>query len=242
MFWKRDKTVRVELVNPEIRLKAEQTASFPESNNQPTAPVAASQTNLELSLKLVALAAVAMQGLLVVYGYCALAGEYDAFGISMNELDIGISSLLFYGYISLLLDTIIPLSHVPHIGAVLQAILYMLLAGGIVWYFKRTSLLEEKLKTTVLLSFVLFLLVILPILILNRGQKSGLEDIAQHGLSAPASQLQKTHIIQTDQGEKQGMLITATTKYTFLLAGTEVLKINNDSNKVIRVTKLSAKE
>jgi hypothetical protein len=191
---------------------------------------------------LVALAAVAIQGLLAVYGYCALAGEYDAFGISMSELDVGMASLLFYGYISLLLDTVIPLAHIPHIGSVLQAIPYMLLAGGLVWHIKRTSSLEEKLITTALLGGALFMLVALPILALSRGQKSGLEEITQHGLSAPAGQLQKTHIIQTDQGEKQGMLITATTKYTFLLVGTEVLKVNNDGNKVMRVTKLAAKE
>ncbi len=38
------------------------------------------------------------------------------------------------------------------------------------------------------------------------------------------------------------MVVAATAKYTFLLVGTEALKIDNSGNKVVRVTKLSAQD
>lgn len=61
-------------------------------------------------------------------------------------------------------------------------------------------------------------------------------------LVKPSGSIVKEHFIQTDRGEKKGSVIAATSKYTFLLTDSELLKIDNKGNKVVRVTRFSSKE
>lgn len=241
MFWRREKTVRVELVNPEIRLQADHR---PEQKSEaPRAELSAPTRNesMDLFVKLVALASVAIQSALAIYGYSLLTGNYEAFGISMSELEVGMPTLLFHGYLFIFMDTYIPVAQIPIVGKWITALLFILIASLVVWQVKRTSSIEDKFSATSILAFVLVVVVSLPMFGLIRGQSIALEDIGHTGLPASLGQLSKTHVIPTDQGEKQGMVVAATTKYTFLLTGTKVLKIDNDGNKIVRVTKLSAK-
>lgn len=241
MFWRREKTVRVELVNPEIRMQAVQRPE-PKPEAIRAAPSAQAQSEgSDFIFKLIALVVVAAQSTLAIYGYSALTGHYETFGISMSELEVGLPTLLFQGYLFLFMDTALPAFQVPLVGPSLIALAFMSIAAWVVWRFKSTSSFEEKLWATAVLGFLLYVLFVMPLFASDSGRKIALVDIGRSGLPTSPSHLSRTHVIPIGKDEKQGMLITATTKYTFLLVGTEVLKIDNDGNKVVRVTRLSTK-
>lgn len=242
MFWRRERTVRVELVNPEIRVQAEQRCDPKPEAPRAEPPSPPPSADADFTLKLIALLAVSVQGGLAIYGYNVLAGSYEPYGIVMSELEIGLQSLLFYGYVYLFMDTFVPVSQIPVFGSWIAALTFTAIAGCFVWRLKPTSTFEEKLSRTGILGFLLFLIFVVPMMGIARGQALSLEDIAKSGLPASASRLSRTHVIPTDEGKKQGMVVAATAKYTFLLVGTEVFKFDNDGNKVVRITKLSAKD
>lgn len=241
MRWRREKTVRVELVNPEVRLKAEQLPESQPEAHQAEQQALAEIASKEFALKLTAFLSVAVQGLLVIYGYSALAGNYEVFGISMSELEVGLPTLMFQGYLLILTDIVVLPSENLTLGAVLVALVFALIAALVVWCVKPAHRKVDLSGAAIVFGCILFILFFLPALGALRGQGLAVKDLSQAGLRPSTTKAlpHLTHVITTDQGEKSGVLITATTKYTFLLVDTEVLKIDNDGNKVVRVTKIS---
>ncbi len=245
MRWRREKTVRVELVNPEVRLKAEQLSESKPEAHQAEQQALAEIASKEFVLKLTAFLSVAVQGLLVIYGYSALAGNHEVFGISMSELEVGLPTLMFQGYLLILKDTIALASENSPLGNFLVALIFVLIFTGIaaliVWWAKPAHRKVDISGAAIVFGSILFILFFLPALGALRGQGIAVKDLSQAGLRSSTTKAlpHLTHVITTDQGEKSGVLITATTKYTFLRVDTEVLKIDNDGNKVVRVTKIS---
>lgn len=245
MRWRREKTVRVELVNPEVRLKAEQLSESKPEAHQAEQQALAEIASKEFVLKLTAFLSVAVQGLLVIYGYSALVGNYEFFGIKMSELEVGLPTLMFQGYLLILTDTITPASENPSLGTFLVALFlgltFAVIAALIVWWAKPAHRKVDISGAVIVFASLLLILFFVPALGALRGQGLAAQDLIQSGLPPSTSKAPPnlTHVITTDQGEKSGVLITATTKYTFLRVDTEVLKIDNDGNKVVRVTKIS---
>lgn len=239
MFWRREQTVRVELVNPEIRVKAE----CPSAPTAPTAAVEPStRVDTDFAFKLASLSAVVLQAVLLIHGYSVLAGQYDLFGIDINELEIGLPTLIFNGYVSLLTDLYGAASRTRIVGPALLLGGFVLLAAIFVWPVMKAARSNSKLTASALLGFTLFIVFSLPMFGVIKGQKNALNDFKKQSGINSATSVQTEHSITTDQGEeKRGMIIVASAKYTFMLSGTDVFKIDNDGNKVVRVTRLSAK-
>lgn len=238
MLWGRDKTVRVELVNPQIRLQAENT---PPPVSSPAAVDVGLRTDTDFAFKLIGSGAIVLQSALLIHGYSVLAGQYDAFGIAINELEIGLPSLMFNGYVFLLTDLYKTANRVPLFGPGALLLVFILLAAAFVWPIMRAAKRDRKVGTSVLLGFALFFVFSLPILGVLKGSSLAQELIQQAAGIKSSSLPRVEHLITTDQGEKRGTIIVASEKYTFLLSGTEVLKIDNDGNKVVRMTRLLTK-
>lgn len=236
MLWGREKTVRVELVNPQIRLQAENT---PPPVPSPAAVDAGLRTDTDFAFKLIGSGAIVLQSALLIHGYSVLAGQYDAFGIAINELEIGLPSLMFNGYVFLLTDLYKTANRVPLFGPGALLLVFILLAAAFVWPIMRAAKRDRKVGTSVLLGFALFFVFSLPMLGVLKGSSLA-QALLQQATGIKSSSLPRVeHLITTDQGEqKRGTIIVASEKYTFLLIGTEVLKIDNDGNKVVRVTRL----
>ncbi|MFC6692001.1 hypothetical protein ACFQD2_14620 [Pseudomonas lini] len=117
MFWKKDKSIRVELVTP-ITLVAQNPLVSPPDKTSPekTSELKRSETNIDLAFKLINYAGLGLQAALVVYGYSLLVGYYNGFGIDTNEIALSTPSLLLYGYINLFSGALAAANYVPIIG------------------------------------------------------------------------------------------------------------------------------
>lgn len=234
MFRKKHKAIRVELVNPILAVHADK------STDAEARPEQSSSSSPDFALKLLGFAAVVLHGALAVYGYSLLVGYYDQFGISPSELELGLPTLLLYGYVYLFSSTMSAANSVPLLGPGALAFAFIGIAAWFVWQVKRNASTEEKLGLSALFGFVLFMAFFAPILGVKKGLRLGLDDYAKQSGIKTDKDLLIEHTIETDKGmEIKGYIIVATRQHTFMLEGSTVFKIDNSKNRVMRTTALT---
>ncbi|KWS48653.1 hypothetical protein [Pseudomonas syringae] len=240
MFWKRDNTLKVELLTP-VALSI--PPAPPPSDTPEQSANKHATTNAELAFKLITYGTVASQAVLLVLGYSILVGRYEQFGIDTNELALGTPSLLLNGYVDLFSRAIDMASQSPTIGPGLLAFIFVAVAAVFV------SLVTKRLTTAIIvglsawIGMFLFVAFFVPALGVQNGVNKGLADFNKYThLEAPLG-LDKIHTVITDKNERlTGYLILADGKSTFLLVGMKVFKLDGSSGRVIRETELSVKQ
>lgn len=237
VFWKRDNTVKVELVTP-LRIENQCAPQRPEAAD----PSKDTKTNTDLAFKLVATGGLSTQAGLVVYGYSVLVGYYEKFGIDINEIALGTPTLLLYGYINILSGAFTAANSVPLVGPGLVALIFVAAAAIFV------SLITKRLKAPVVIGLstwigvTMFIAFMAPAIGVQRGVKNGLDDFKKYTNLEASQGLEDAVTVITDKGTRlTGHLILVDGKSTFLLVDKTVFKIDGGSGRVIRETELSPK-
>lgn len=252
MFWNREKTVKVVVLNQQLRLDVEQplrvkvelpeiapiqAPALPTQQGAPALSDHTSESNSQAVVIMVKAAGV-IQLLLLIFGYTFLAGHYDQYGIQMDELEVSTPALLLQGYFYVITEVLMPLG--PDWGGLLLCGSIILVSSGLTlllfshkspeWQFKCACL-------TILASMIMFFV---PACGVRKGIDETKHTLASDGIHPSASN-ELTHILDIPgRGKTSGPVIAATPRYTFMLIDKEVLKIANDSREVVRVIQLEA--
>lgn len=238
MFWRRDKKVKVELLTP-----VNFNLSIPPSKVVDQDEPKAREVNTELTFKLLTCFVAAVQASLIIYGYLELTAYYEQFGILMSELEIGIPTILLYGYsysFSSLMSTV---DRVPLLGPFIPGLLFVGIAFSFAYVLMhRLEKFGAILERGTWGGMLLFLLFAAPALGVWHGVERGRGDIQADAEIPTHLSVDKKHSVLTDRGESlTGRLVVADVKSTFLLVGNSVYKLDNASNRVVRAVQLRGK-
>lgn len=239
MFKGRGNTVRVKLVDP-IAISAPEV--IPGEPDQ--LPI-----DVGLAIKLATLIFIFTQGALLIYGYSVLVGNYDYYGIDINELDIGKPTLLLYGYIHAL-STIFEVGKgIPNAGAITLLMLCLIVSA--IFVLALTSKAKAGTRASVLFSIFipLVFIVITPAKGIKLGSDIGQTDLKKFIGSDQGWEYKAEQMITTSDKQKLvGKLVLADSRFTFLLTQKTrkncspvltIYKLNNSDNKVMRQTVLT---
>lgn len=243
MFWKKDKSIRVELVTP-ITLVAvpPPVATQNTAVSEQGLGLKKLETNVDLAFKLINYAGVGLQAALVVYGYSLLVGYYNGFGIDTNEIALSTPSLLLYGYISLFSGALEAANYVPIIGPGILAFCFIAVAAAFVVAVVKNAKPDAIIGLACWVGFLLFMAFFAPAFGVQQGVKMSKADAKGFTERELTKGLDKQHSLTTDKGAKlTGTLILADGKSTFLLVEKTVYKVDSGSGRVLRETLLAAK-
>lgn len=244
MFWSRNKTVRLELTKPISVSVTGQTTPMIQTMAADQPPI-----DIGLAIKLATLMIIVTQGALLIYGYSVLVGNYDFYGIDINELDISKPTLLLYGYI-FALSTIFKAGGIPYAGTASLLMLCLLISAMFV--FALANKAKVSTRTGVLFSLLipLIFICITPAKGISLGIDIGQEEINKFtGNNQIGTYKTEQRVTAADNRTLVGQLILADSQFTFLLTKNEakkgcipvltVYKLNNSDNKILRQTVLT---
>ncbi|WP_412461455.1 hypothetical protein ACK2SD_04435 [Pseudomonas sp. SC11] len=237
MFWNRNKTLKVEWLTP-LTISTHAAEQPPQALDQSKV----TKANTDLAFKLVATGAWSIQGGLLVYGYSTLIGSYDRFGIDINEIALGIPTLLLYGYVSAWSGAMSAANSVPIIGPALVALAFIVIAAIFVSLVTKRLPFPVVLGLSTWIGITLFTAFMAPAIGVQRGLKNGLDDFAKYtGLEASQGLDSTVTVITNTSTRLTGHLILVDSKSMFLLVDRTVYKIDGATGRVIRETQLSPK-
>lgn len=242
MFWKKEKTIRVELVTP-VTLVATPTATELQKTaaSEQSPSLKKPETNIDLAFKLINYAGLGLQAALVVYGYSLLVGYYNGFGIDTNEIALSTLSLLLYGYISLFSGAMAAANYVPILGPGILAFCFMAVAAAFIVAVVKNAKVDTVIGLACWIGFLIFIAFFAPALGVQQGIKMSKADVKGFTAQELAKGLAKQHSLTTDKGTKlTGTLILADGKNTFLLVDKIVYKVDSSTGRVLRETLLTA--
>jgi hypothetical protein len=227
MSFRNNKVLQVELKNPTINLVTPQKTE--ESTDKKT-------WTPDLILKILAFLTVASNGLLAILGYMHLAGYLDSFGMSLNELEIGLPTLLFSGYLSAMTGMMD-----YHIFSVISGVITATTLASLGFFLIfRTKQWAHKFISQVTGIIFFISIPLLPIFGIIAGQNSAQVDYNKENQNLKISQLSGTITVNTkDSRTISGTKIFATTQYTLILQKNELYKILNKGNQIVSITKFT---
>lgn len=240
MFWKRDRTVRVELTTP-VNI-VQPLAGPPPLDKVSTVANQAKRIDADLVFKFGTFLIVVSQAILIVWGYLELAAYYEQFGIGTSELELGTPTLLVYGYSYTFSELMSTVDKVPVLGEYIPGAVFICMGAAVTFLFfamHDARSFGGMVQRSVLVGFVLMLIFIAPTVAVRNGiERAGKSYEAETGVQASYG-LSREHTIVTEQKETlTGRLIVADTKSTYLQIKDTVYKIDNASNRVVRKTLL----
>lgn len=213
----------------------------------PQPPTEEETVNIGLALKLMTALFIFTQGALAVYGYAVLVGNYDYFGIDINELNISKATLLLYGYIYTL-NTIFELGNtVPTGGAATLVMLCLLIATAVMVAVARRNSTEARAATLLTLFLSLIVICIAPAIGIQQGTKAGRSTLKDLFNGEPLEEYTTDDTIISAGQKYMGTIILADTQNSFLLVRNKlkktatVYKIRNSDNSIIRTSTLREK-
>ncbi|MBK5299718.1 MULTISPECIES: hypothetical protein [Gammaproteobacteria] len=232
MAFRKNKVLQVELKNPNINLVT------PQENDQASSSIQNVLWTPELILKTIAFLTVAINGGLSILGYIHLAGYLDTFGVSLNELEIGLPTLLFNGYLSAMIAIT---DH--HIFSAIALIITTttLLSCGLFIVF-RTKQWAKKFISHAMATLLVISIPLIPIFGITAGQRDAYRDYRLENGTPPIISLTNTTTINTkDNKTITGTKIFATIQYTLILQKNELYKILNKGNQIVSISKFTPK-
>ena len=242
MFWKKDKSIRVELITPITLVTAPPAGTQSPVVSEQATSVKKIETNVDLAFKLINYAALGLQAALVVYGYSLLVGYYNSFGIDTNEIALSTPSLLLFGYISLFSGALEAANYVPIIGPGILAFCFILVAGAFIWAVVKNAKRDTKMVLACWVGFLLFIAFFTPANGVHQGIKMAEADTKGFTQQELKKGWNKQHTLTTNKDAKlTGTLILADGKNTFLLVDKTVYKVENRTGRVLRETLLTSK-
>lgn len=231
MFWKRERTVRVEFLSPPVMVTATAPLSADESK-----PVSHGLLSLEQLLKLATIMIAVVNTALVVLGYMRYVGVLQQYGISRTEVAFTLSDLLSFGYVGFLNMTF---SGQVAVAAVSTAICLPVMA--VVIRLKRSMHQLLQFLLVWCISTGLFFLVTAPYWVgYNPGKEAALR-MAAKSLKVEEEELQGLSIeqeVSTDSGSLTGTILLAMPEITYLLKEDVLYKIRASDVHILRKTHL----
>ncbi|WP_036993687.1 hypothetical protein [Metapseudomonas furukawaii] len=236
VFWNKERTVRVELMNP--RLTVEGQLPLGNSQTVESPRIETSRFHLDTVLKLAALIATIANAALLILGYMRYLAQMELFGIARSEVSYSISDLLAYGY-GAFLNLIFSgrpaqLVFGASVG-VLVVVLFALFGTG------RSSWRKDA--ATMAVAVAVAAVPAIPMLMGYVPAKDSALALAAKHLQVVKEDLRgvrKRFEIDTSQGVVSGDVLLANSEYTYLLAGNVVYKLKTENNVVVRKTYLEA--
>ena len=234
----KDKVIQVKIVNDPLT-----TSSPVPLSSAPEVKAEETRINYELALKLAAAIAVIVNSLLAMMGYVDFTGKLETLGISTNEIDLGLPTLLFQGYVAVVLAAYIKASAWFPWGA-----LVLTLIATLIFYYPVSKLLAtqswlEKGIFSLLLTLALDGISIIPTLGLQSGLDSAYSTFEKQN---PVGQNQSIQGLETTMtiNTKEGVVVTgetvfASALYTYVLQGAKLYKIANRDNHIVSMTKIN---
>lgn len=232
--WNKERVIQVRITNDTLMLTSPTAAA--ETPIQPDA----NPLNYELGLKLAALVALILNSLLAIIGYVDFTGQLETLGISTNEIDLGLPTLLFQGYLAIVLDgyTFIA-AHLIWGTLGVTFIPAMLLYFPVSKLFKSQSPIDNVMFC-LLLTLALVVISIIPTIGLKRGIDSAYSTFREENAIEASSRIlrlgTKSTILTKEGAKVSGHTVFASTLYTYVLQGAELFKIANRDNHVVSVT------
>ncbi|MEP9317761.1 hypothetical protein ABKS89_11540 [Pseudomonas sp. LABIM340] len=231
MFWKREKTVRIEFLSPPVMVSATAPLSVGE-----TKPQGHGLLSVEQFLKLATIMVAVVNTASVVLGYMRYVGVLQQYGISRTEVAFTLSDLLSFGYVGFLNMT---LSGQVAVAAVSTAICLPVMAVVIRLKKSMHQLLQFLLVWGI--STGLFFLVTAPYWVgYNPGKEAALR-MAAKSLKVEEDDLKGLSIeqeVSTDTGSLTGTILLAMPEITYLLKEDVLYKIRASDGHVLRRTHL----
>jgi hypothetical protein len=203
----------------------------------------AKRFNYEFALKVAAVIAVIVNSMLAIMGYVDFTGQLETLGISTNEIDLGLPTLLFQGYLAVVLAVYVKAADWFPWGA-----LALTFIPTIIFYYSIAKLFAFRNRTdkgafSFLMTLGLVMVSIIPTVGLQSGQKSAYSTFEKQNptdASQRISGLKTVMTITTKEGTKvTGDTVFASTLYTYVLQGPDLYKIANRDNHIVSVTKIN---
>lgn len=236
MFWSKERTVRVELVNARLTVEGKLPAGDERTADNPRSE--SNSFHLDTVLKLAALLATIANAALLTFGYMRYLAQMELFGIARSEVSYSVSDLLAYGYGAFLnlIFSGLPAQLVfgASVGIVVM-LLFALFGGG------RSSWRKDA--ATMAVAVALAAVPAIPMLMGYFPAKDTALALAAKHLQVEKEDLQgvrKRFEFDTSQGVLSGDVLLANPEYTYLLAGNVVYKLKTENNTVVRKTYLEA--
>lgn len=231
MFWRRERTVRIEFLSPPVMVSA--TAPLCTAETKPVSHVLLS---LEQILKLATITVAVVNAALVVLGYMRYVGVLQQYGISRTEVAFTFPDLLSFGYVGFLNMT---LSGQIAVAAVSTAISLPVMAVVIRLKKSMHQLLQFLLVWGIPTG--LFFLVTAPYWFgYNPGKEAALR-MAAKSLKVEENDLQGLSIeqeVSTDTGSLTGTILLAMPDITYLLKDDVLYKIRASDGHIQRKSHL----
>ena len=183
--------------------------------------------------------ALVMNGLFAAAGYLFLSGHLRKLGIDIGELEIGLPVLLFYGYLFLInfltesgFLTILAASFV--LGSAFTFVLILETFVRALGVKKLSEIrFRKQIDTGSTIAIVTIVLLLMPAFVIQQGEKFAVNnEIA--GMQLPSALSDEIHVIATSEGPIRGRLIIADRSFVYVLVGTSIYKINNNTQQVAR--------
>jgi hypothetical protein len=231
----KERVVQVRITNETLTLNSPAAAPPERPIQADTKPL-----NYELGLKLAALVALVLNSLLAIIGYVDFTGQLETLGISTNEIDLGLPTLLFQGYLAIVLD-----GYTYVASHFILGVLGLALIPSLVLYFPVSKLFKSRSPIDnwlfcMLLTMGFVIISIIPTIGLKRGIDSAYSTFKKQNPTEESSKIlrlgTKSTILTKEGAKISGHTVFASTLYTYVLQGAELFKIANRDNHVVSVT------
>lgn len=234
-FWQpSEKIIKVEIINKKLpfqRKDDSKTPSFDTSQKPPE-----KEFNFDLSLKVLALTAVVLNSCLAIMGYVGFTGYLQAFGISTNELDLSLSTLLFQGYIEIVATSFSAAADYFPLGAIV-----ILIVMTCIFLFPASILFKnrdrvDKTIAAMMIGYLALIALIIPLVGLHRGEERANKLFDRQNNTDPTQKLEASSTIKTKEGPSiSGETVFAAPQYTYILQRRELYKISNRDNHIVSI-------
>lgn len=234
-FWQRsEKILKVQIVSP--KLTSQETHCSQTSSSDTLEKPPAKELNFDLSLKVLALTALVLNSCLAIMGYVDFTGYLQTFGISTNELDLSLSTLLFQGYIEIVVASFSAAADHFLLGATAILIVMTCIFLFPVSIFFKNRDRVDKTVAAMMIGYLAFIALIIPLVGLHRGEERAHLIFDKQNRTNSTQKLNTSHTIKTKGGVSvSGETIFASPQYTYILQRRELYKISNRDNHIVSI-------
>lgn len=222
------RTLKVKLDNPALLIKHQHDPIIMLQEGK--------ENRLEISLKILAALYVFFNIALAIMGYSILTGNLETLGISTNEFDFSLSTLLFQGYTTVILDNYSAAAKYTIIGPILILIIAACIAAlPALYIFKDRSKIDRAVATLVIAG-ILFTLPVIPLFGLAAGERGALSTLKFQNDSLPSDTTKELTIFTKDKLTITGTPVFMSDQYSYILSKNKIYKIMNRDNHIVSVT------
>ena len=231
MFFSTGKTLKVEIESPKVVIKHEHKHTETTKKLQ--------DNRFDLSIKIITAIYVLFNISLAIMGYSNLTGNLETLGISTNELDFSLSTLLFQGYTTVILEGYNSAGNSPISSAIIVLISACTISAFPAFILFKHTPVFNRIMVTVILATILSTLPIIPVFGLAAGEERAQLTFEKLNGFYPSKGIRPELTITTkDNITITGTPIFMSDKYSYIMNTNKVYKIMNRDNHLVSVTDL----